>query len=196
MTDGRFLVLHALRITGLAGADRLGGVTGLASADAAAVLGELAAEGLVGERSGRLAGFVLTAAGRQAYDALAAAEREALPLDDVTAGYEQFLSMNAGFLRLASAWQRREARDPGWELVDRLGELHDRLMVICARLEGAADRFGCYRPRFRRALGRLREGDEPWFAGHTLDSYHTVWFQLHEDLLATLGLERGSEGER
>jgi hypothetical protein len=24
-------------------------------------------------------------------------------------------------------------------------------------------------------------------------SYHTVWFELHEDLLCTLGLERGSE---
>jgi hypothetical protein len=25
-------------------------------------------------------------------------------------------------------------------------------------------------------------------------SYHTVWFELHEDLLATLGIERSSEG--
>ena len=26
-----------------------------------------------------------------------------------------------------------------------------------------------------------------------IDSYHTVWFELHEDLLATLGLERAAE---
>jgi hypothetical protein len=26
-----------------------------------------------------------------------------------------------------------------------------------------------------------------------IDSYHSVWFELHEDLLATLGIERGSE---
>jgi hypothetical protein len=25
-------------------------------------------------------------------------------------------------------------------------------------------------------------------------SYHTVWFELHEDLLCTLGIERSSEG--
>jgi hypothetical protein len=25
-------------------------------------------------------------------------------------------------------------------------------------------------------------------------SYHTVWFEMHEDLLSTLGIERGSEG--
>ena len=28
-----------------------------------------------------------------------------------------------------------------------------------------------------------------------IDSYHSVWFELHEDLLATLGIERGSEPE-
>jgi hypothetical protein len=26
-----------------------------------------------------------------------------------------------------------------------------------------------------------------------IPSYHTIWFELHEDLLATLGIERGSE---
>ncbi len=28
-----------------------------------------------------------------------------------------------------------------------------------------------------------------------IDSYHTVWFELHENLLATLGIERAREGE-
>jgi hypothetical protein len=27
-----------------------------------------------------------------------------------------------------------------------------------------------------------------------IDSYHTVWFQLHEDLLNTLGIDRATEG--
>jgi len=26
-----------------------------------------------------------------------------------------------------------------------------------------------------------------------MSSYHTVWFELHEDLLATLGIDRASE---
>jgi len=26
-----------------------------------------------------------------------------------------------------------------------------------------------------------------------IDSYHTVWFELHEDLLATLGRRRGDD---
>ena len=40
---------------------------------------------------------------------------------------------------------------------------------------------------------RVTEGDRDWFTKPTIDSYHTVWFELHEDLLATLGLERSSE---
>jgi hypothetical protein len=26
-----------------------------------------------------------------------------------------------------------------------------------------------------------------------IESYHTVWFELHEDLLATLGIQRAGE---
>jgi hypothetical protein len=28
-----------------------------------------------------------------------------------------------------------------------------------------------------------------------MPSFHTVWFELHEDLLTTLGLDRGAEAE-
>ena len=36
-------------------------------------------------------------------------------------------------------------------------------------------------------------GDTDWFTKPMLPSYHTVWFEMHEDLLSTLGIERGSE---
>ena len=44
------------------------------------------------------------------------------------------------------------------------------------------------------ALARLHAGDKDWFTKPLIDSYHTVWFQLHEDLLTTLGIERSQEG--
>ena len=46
----------------------------------------------------------------------------------------------------------------------------------------------------RSALERLVDGDTDWFTKPTIPSYHTVWFELHEDLLVTLGIERSSEG--
>ncbi len=39
----------------------------------------------------------------------------------------------------------------------------------------------------------MTEGERDWFTKPTIDSYHSVWFELHEDLLATLGLERAKE---
>jgi len=39
----------------------------------------------------------------------------------------------------------------------------------------------------------VQGGDGEWFTKPTVDSYHTVWFELHENLLATLGIERGAE---
>ena len=39
----------------------------------------------------------------------------------------------------------------------------------------------------------MRAGERDWFAKPMIDSYHTVWFQLHEDLLNTLGIERSKE---
>ena len=54
-------------------------------------------------------------------------------------------------------------------------------------------RFARYAPRLTNAVDRVRAGEVDWFTKPVLDSYHTVWFELHEDLLATLGIERGEE---
>ena len=59
-----------------------------------------------------------------------------------------------------------------------------------ADLRDALDRFGGYGPRSRRPRPRCEAGDIDWFTKPLIDSYHTVWFELHEDLLATLGIER------
>ena len=52
-------------------------------------------------------------------------------------------------------------------------------------------RFAGYPDRFAGALERVDQGQRNWVDGTRIDSCHTVWFELHEDLLSTLGLERG-----
>jgi hypothetical protein len=37
-------------------------------------------------------------------------------------------------------------------------------------------------------------GDHDWFTKPMHPSYHSSWFELHEDLLVTLGRERNQEG--
>ena len=43
---------------------------------------------------------------------------------------------------------------------------------------------------YARALAEIRDGDHTMVAAPIKDSYHTVWFELHEDLLMLSGRER------
>ena len=67
---------------------------------------------------------------------------------------------------------------------------------MCEDLSKLLARFATYGPRLRSALQRVENGDVDWFTKPMIDSYHTVWFELHEDLLATLGIERSKEESR
>ena len=45
-------------------------------------------------------------------------------------------------------------------------------------------------------MTRVDQGERTWVDEPKIDSCHTVWFDLHEDLLATLGMERGEGAEQ
>ena len=102
---------------------------------------------------------------------------------------------------MCTAWQMKddatlnphddEQYDRG--VIDQLGALDARVAPVLIDLGREFARYQGYRPRFSNALDRVRAGEHDWFAKPTLDSYHTVWFQLHEDLLNTLGIERSKE---
>ena len=80
-------------------------------------------------------------------------------------------------------------------VIARLGEADAVVQPVCAELAGLLERFDGYGRRFTEALDRVRAGEVEWFTKPMIDSYHTVWFELHENLLATLGIERAREGE-
>jgi hypothetical protein len=66
---------------------------------------------------------------------------------------------------------------------------------VCGTLGSQLARFSGYGPRLATAVDKVEKGDTDWFTKPLIDSYHTVWFELHEDLLATLAIERAREGE-
>ena len=204
-SDLRTLVLHGLRLKGFADAAAAAEAVGLDEADAKPELDALVGEGLATYREGRLSGFALTPAGREAHGRRLAEELDASgQRDAVRAAYERFLAINQDLLGICTAWQLREvggeqvvndhadaAHDAA--VVERLAALHAEVAPICADLAATLDRFGGYGPRLADALARVQAGDTDWFTKPMIASYHTVWFELHEDLLATLGLERASE---
>ncbi len=78
-------------------------------------------------------------------------------------------------------------------VLDSLGSLGRRIGPLCAELSGRLARFAGYQDRYAAAMARVEGGERTWVDGVGLDSCHAVWFELHEDLLATLGIQRGEE---
>jgi hypothetical protein len=60
---------------------------------------------------------------------------------------------------------------------------------LLAELGSEVIRFDLYRRRLTSALDRVLAGERTAFTDD-VESYHNVWFQLHEDLLASMGSPR------
>jgi predicted ArsR family transcriptional regulator len=206
-TAPRTLVMHGLRLKGFAEAGAVAEAVGVTEADAKPVLDQLVVDGLATYRDGRISGFTLTAAGRHEHAVLLAAELEEHGVREaVHAAYRRFLELNTELLTVCTDWQLREvagesvvndhtdaAHDAA--VVARLVALHAAVEPIVADLADLLARYDGYGPRLSHAVEQVVAGDHDWFTKPMLPSYHTVWFELHEDLLSTLGIERGSEGE-
>ncbi len=190
-SEPRFLVLHGLRLKGFA--------------EAGSALQALAGEGLVSRREGRISGWSLTPDGRNEHRRLVADELDASEAKAVVDdAYRRFLALNPELLAACTAWQLRpdgdsqvvnDHSDAGYDrqVVERLAAVDAAVRPITDDLSARLERYGRYAPRLRAALDKVTAGDPEWFTKPIIDSYHTVWFELHEDLLCTLGLERSAE---
>ena len=54
-------------------------------------------------------------------------------------------------------------------------------------------RLGYYLERLERAADLVRDGDYAYIASPSVDSYHSVWFELHEDLIRLANRTREDE---
>jgi hypothetical protein len=196
------LVLVGLRLKNLVEAGVVAGAVDLPLEVVERSLRSFEDAGFVRHREGRLSGWMLTTAGRAEGERLLAEELDRHRLRDaVDAAYRRFLGLNQGFLGLCTDWQQREPgvlndhTDPDYDaaVIARLVEADTGVQPVCAELAGLLQRFGGYDARFGAALDRVRSGEQEWFLKPLIDSYHTVWFELHEHLLATLGIDRSQE---
>ena len=200
-TSTDLLVLHALRCVGFAGLPRVAAASGLDEPDVESELIDLAVAGLVTHEGGGFGGWGLTEAGWTADAARIAEELHAAGARAAVAGaYDRFLVLNPELLDICAAWQLRSIdgvvtanghTDPAYDarVLGRLTDLDQRAQGVCADLSAALPRFGRYRIRLAEALARARAGALDYVTD-SFASYHIVWFQLHEDLLVTLGIPR------
>jgi hypothetical protein len=114
---------------------------------------------------------------------------------------EVFLPVNRRLRELCTAWQCRpdgsanDHSDPMYDagIRDRLDDIHDAITPVLGRLAPDLPSAGGYGPRFETALENLDAGANAWLASPLLDSYHTVWMHLHQELLMALGLSRAED---
>jgi hypothetical protein len=202
------LVLHGPRILGFASPARIATRYGLDVDEVEDRLLELAAEGWVGHsRFAETSGWHLTEAGR-----LEDERRLSLELDlagaraTATSAHQTFLPLNRRFQRACTDWQiRATARDPmasndhadwGWDerVFRSLDTLGHQLRSVTDPLVRVLRRFDGYATLFSAALAKVNAAQPRWIDAPDVDSCHTVWIQLHEDLLSTLGIPRGADG--
>jgi hypothetical protein len=116
-------------------------------------------------------------------------------------GYEEFERLNATLKQLITEWQTVDVRghrvpndhsnkDYDEKLIDRLGNLHERAELALDRLASVLPRFSIYRNKLSAALEKAEDGEITWVSDAKIESYHTLWFELHEDLLRLMRRER------
>ena len=198
------LVLHGLRVKGMADEAALAQRFGLDPDLVQELLLDYEASGWVTRVSfADLHGWALSERGHAENQRRLAAELDqAGARAEVNAAHGAFVDLNSSFLTTVTSWQIRpkpadllaanDHTDQRWDarVVADLHDLDHGLKGVCEQLAAALQRFDGYANRYSAALHQVDGGKRSWVAQPKIDSCHTVWMELHEDLLATLGLER------
>jgi pyruvate, orthophosphate dikinase len=185
-------VLRTLQLKGLCNAERLAAAL---STSMATVEEALAGEPSFVRETPR--GAMLTPEGRAWVLEQLAAERKAINNHAMEGCYGRFLPFNERFKRIVSEWQVASApghTDEQWQaVVDAVAGLHDDYMPLVDDAANVAPRLASYAQRFAHALEAMRGGDTSMLASPLKDSYHTVWFEFHEELIELCGRDRATE---
>lgn len=192
------VLLRLLGLKGRAALDILADSLSASLDETAADYMALCEEGLC-SRTGDV--LRLSPAGQERLAALLVEERKRVDAAAVLSLYEEFCAFNAELKQIMTTWQVRGDGTPNDHLesgydeavLGRLSELHARAAQMMRRLERLSPRLAGYPVRLGRALERIASGDRSYVARLIADSYHTVWFELHKELISIAGLNHESE---
>ena len=193
------LVMHGLAIKKHATPEAVAGILGMEVETVRTVLAQLVEGKRVVEAQGK---YMLAPATRMALDSdYSRLYEEARGDSSFRDGYNEFERLNTTLKQLITEWQTIEVRgqrvpndhrdkDYDDKIIDRLGELHERAEAALEKLARVLPRFSIYRDKLAAALEKAEDGDIAWVSDAKIESYHTLWFELHEDLLRLMRRER------
>jgi pyruvate,orthophosphate dikinase len=192
--------LRAIAIKGFA---QLRGVADavLSTADAVRpIVDQLVIDGLAATVAGA---YRLTDAGAARAAELLFADRASWGEPAAAAALDAFLELDHRVKDTVTAWQLRDAQaqvlndhsDPEYDraVLDRLGVLHTDASAWLDVVARGLPRLSAYGTRLTRAAEAAAAGDGRFVASPRVDSYHGIWFELHEELIRLAGRTR--EGE-
>ncbi len=195
----RDLALHATAIKRHAPAAAIGALVGLAEEEITPILRTAVATGRAIEAKGA---YALTPLGGVALASRYGLHFQSLRDDPAfKAAYEGFERINRTLKQIITDWQTLDVggqkvandhSDKAYDarIIDRLGGLHEQAEPILAALARGLPRLAIYGTKLLAALEAAEDGDIEWVSDIRRDSYHTLWFELHEDLLRIMGTER------
>jgi pyruvate, orthophosphate dikinase len=162
------------------------------------LLDDLVVDGLAASVAGA---YRLTDTGKTRATELVANEAAAWGSDRANAALDAFIELDGRMKDTVTAWQLRtpevvnDHADPDYDrgVLDRLAALHEEAAAFLATNTGGSPRLAIYRERLGRALEHALAGDGRFVASPRVDSYHGVWFELHEDLIQLAGRTREDE---
>ena len=199
--NAQHALIISLRIKGFGKSENLAEALGIEPEACSALLAELKQAGLSDDTR---VGARLTPAGKARADEILTAERIGADAAKVADQAERFTPVNSAFKHLITRWQMREVdgkqvrNDHSETSYDAavLGDfdiVHADASAILDALAAIVPRYARYRERLGGALGKIRAGDLRYVAAPDLESYHSVWFELHQDLIGLLGTTRARE---
>jgi pyruvate, orthophosphate dikinase len=194
-------LVRALAIKGYATADMLGLALSLGTDEVAAMLERLAADGIARDSGGM---FSLTDDGKVLGTEMLAADREAWGADDAAQALDAFVVLDQKMKAIVTAWQMKEVdgeqvlndhADAAYDtaVLQQLADLHAEATAWLAPLVAGLPRLASYGRRLDGAAEKAAHGDGMYVASPRVDSYHGVWFELHEDLIRLSGTSREAE---
>jgi pyruvate,orthophosphate dikinase len=195
-----FAVVRTLALLGFASAERLA----VALTTSAEAVGEIL-ETLPPTHVGKVSrGLHVTPEGRAWLLGQLKAERESVDRNTVERLYRDFMALDARFKQLVTDWQirtidgKKVPNDHGDAAYDagiraRLGEFHQANAALLPDILALTRRLTPFAQRFAHAAGAIAAGDGSMIASPLKDSYHTIWFELHEELIHLAGRDRATE---
>jgi pyruvate,orthophosphate dikinase len=166
-----------------------------------AILNRMTADGLA-ELTGGM--FQLTADGKSLGHEMMANDRKLWGAEQAAAALDGLVPFDLRMKDVVTGWQMREFKgrqilndhtdaDHDAAVLEAFAALHRDAAQWFQSLSKGLPRLADYERRLQRAADLVAAGDHDYLASPRVDSYHSAWFEFHEDLILLAGRTREEE---